>query len=361
MKRSPEILFLVPYPLDEAPSQRFRFEQYFQTLSEAGYRYSVQSFLPSYNWRAFYGPGNGIKKLGALIFGFGKRIFAVLKTLGFDFVFIHREVTPIGPPIFEWIISKILRKKIIYDFDDAIWLTDKTNERWLEKSIRWRGKVKWICKWSYKVSCGNDYLSNYARQFNGNVVLNPTTIDTDKYSGQLIQSAKKNTEKVIIGWTGSHSTLKYLNGIEEVLQRLEKTFPEVEFWVIADKLPKLNLPKLQFRPWARETEVQDLTNFDIGLMPLPNDVWTKGKCGFKALQYMAIGIPAVVSPVGVNTKIIKHGENGYLAADYEWEELISSLIKNKSLRKELGKGGITTVENSFSVNSNKKNFIMLFS
>src|SRR5438105_14565075 len=123
-----KILFLVPYPSGEAPSQRFRFEQYLSILKEQGFQYSMQSLLTHKNWRVFYGPSHPLSKAFALLHGFLKRILILPRSLFYDFVFIHREAAPIGPPVFEFILSKIFRKKIIYDFDDAIWLTDKVNE-----------------------------------------------------------------------------------------------------------------------------------------------------------------------------------------------------------------------------------------
>src|SRR6186713_282224 len=118
-----KILFLVPYPVGESPSQRFRFEQYFSLLKDRGVQYRVQSFLNSHNWQLFFKPGNTFVKAWALLLGFGKRWVVLFQTLTYDFVFIHRETTPLGPPVMEWIMAKVLVRKIIYDFDDAIWLT----------------------------------------------------------------------------------------------------------------------------------------------------------------------------------------------------------------------------------------------
>src|SRR5688572_27299650 len=177
---SKKILFLVPYPLHESPSQRFRFEQYFGLLRDHGYHYTIQSFLNSDNWKVFFKPGNTVVKAAALATGFAKRLIVVFKSPMYDFVFIHREAAPIGPPIFEWILAKVFGRKIIYDFDDAIWLTDRPSEPWILKVAKWRTKVESICGWSYKVSCGNEYLCSYANQFSSNVVYNPTTIEDRK-------------------------------------------------------------------------------------------------------------------------------------------------------------------------------------
>ena len=154
-----KILFLVPYPLKESPSQRFRFEQYFNTLSSAGFSFTVQSFLSSRNWQVFYTNQSLVAKLSAIFVGLGKRLFILYRVPTYDFVFIHRELTPLGPPFFEWLIAYVFRKKIIYDFDDSIWLTDKIDESKFEKLLRWRSKVTLICKWSYRVSCVNTYLA----------------------------------------------------------------------------------------------------------------------------------------------------------------------------------------------------------
>src|SRR3989337_2964037 len=204
-----KILFLVPYPLHESPSQRFRFEQYFGLLQSHGYSYTVRSFLNSGNWKTLFKPGETLVKIGTLTSGFVKRIIVLFTSPMYDFVFIHREVSPLGPPIFEWILAKLLRKKLIYDFDDAIWLTDRENESFMLKVGKWRSKVSLICKWSYKVSCGNEYLCNYAAKFNKNVVYNPTTVDTENlHNPSLFKEIYSEQKRVRIGWTGSHSTLK---------------------------------------------------------------------------------------------------------------------------------------------------------
>ncbi|NBW35228.1 MAG: glycosyltransferase family 1 protein [Cytophagia bacterium] len=357
-----KILFIVPYPIDEAPSQRFRFEQYLKSISNIGHTYHISSFLNTYNWRLFYKSGHLLGKAFALVSGFVSRFIDCGKALGYDFIFIHREACPVGPPVFEWILAKAMRKRIIYDFDDAIWLTDKPNENRIEKFVKSRSKVAKICSWSYKISCGNDYLASYAKQFNANVVVNPTTIDTEKL--QASKSSKKDNinQNIVIGWTGSHSTLKYLENISSILKKIEERFENVSFLVIANRAPSLNLKNLTFIEWRAETEIEDLQKMDIGLMPLPDDEWAKGKCGFKALQYMALGIPPVISPVGVNNTIIQYGVNGFLAdTEQEWLDVISKLIEGKELRKIIGVQASETVEKNYSVKSNKENFLKLFS
>jgi len=356
-----KIFFLVPYPLKESPSQRFRFEQYFEALTKAGHTYAIQTFLDSHNWHLFFKSGFIIKKLFSLAKGFLKRWLALLKTSKYDFVFVHREVAPIGPPIFEWIISRILKKKIIYDFDDAIWMTDRLGEGVFFRFFKWRRKVSSICSWSYKVSCGNHYLKDYALQFNSFAFYNPSTLDCVGHHNPTFYKPTKSAGEIVIGWTGSHSTLKYLTTIQPVIERLQNQFSFISFLVIADQLPTITLQKMTFIKWNPETEVADLLKIDIGIMPLPDDEWAKGKCGFKALQYMSLEIPAVVSPVGVNSSIINHGVNGYLAfTDKDWFNYLSALIIDQNLRNNIGKLGRETVIKNYSVSSNTANFLSLF-
>lgn len=362
MPKRKKILFITPYPPGEAPSQRFRFEQYFDVLRSQDIDFSVSSFLTHANWRVFYGKGNALKKAAALLLGFWRRTTSIIAVREADFIFVHREASPVGPPIFEWIIAKVLDKKIIYDFDDALWLTDRNQEPLLTRIVKWRGKISTICKWSYRVSCGNAYLAAFAKQFNESVTLNPTTIDaTGHHNPALISNEKSRTNSVIIGWTGSHSTLKYLEILEPVLKQLETKFPNVSIVVIADQPPKMDLQRLIHIPWKEATEIEDLAGIDIGIMPLPDDEWSKGKCGFKILQYMALGIPSVSSPVGVNSKIVEHGQNGFLAdSEQEWIELLSKLVGDEPLRREIGERGRQMVVQYYSVNSNTPTFLSLF-
>jgi glycosyltransferase involved in cell wall biosynthesis len=355
------ILFIVPYPLGESPSQRFRFEQYFSALKEAGFDIDVQSFLNSQNWQVFFKPGNALLKTSALLHGFLRRFGSALKLRKYDFVFIHREATPVGPPVFEWFVSRVLRKKIIYDFDDAIWQTDRFDESALLGIVKWRSKVSLICRWSHKISCGNQYLQTFALQFNANAFVNPTTIDTDQtHNIELHNNSGLHKRGVTIGWTGSHSTLKYLKEIESTCIEIQKTYPQVNFTIIADKKPTLNF-SFTFIPWNIATEISDLLTFDIGVMPLPDDEWSKGKCGFKILQYMALKIPAVASPVGVNTEIIQDEVSGFLCKETsEWVQKLSLLITDSDLRRKFGLTGYQKVINFYSVRANTRNFLKLF-
>jgi glycosyltransferase involved in cell wall biosynthesis len=354
------ILFLVPYPVKESPSQRFRFEQYFEALTTAGHSFHVESFLNQRNWRDFSKRGNNIQKIKSLLSGLTRRVGALSTLHQYDVVFIHREAAPLGPPLFEWLIARVFKKRIIYDFDDALWLTDRHQESSALRIIKWRSKIAMICRWSYKVSCGNEFLCRYASKFNERVIYNPTTIDTEFVHNPALHKQGEAPE-LTIGWTGSNSTLKYLVPLEKVLTEITSRFPSVKFMVIADEKPPISLHNLVYKKWNIDTEIYDLQQFDIGVMPLPDDEWSRGKCAFKALQYMALQIPTVVSPVGVNATLIQHGINGFLAStEEEWSRYLLLLVENQTLRRELGKRGRETVVNQYSVRSNTSRFLSLF-
>lgn len=350
----------MPYPLGVSPSQRFRFEQYFDVLKNAKIDFEVLPFWSVQAWNILYQKGNHLKKFVMLLGGLFRRFKMLFHLRSFDFVFIHREAAPIGPPFFEWWIANISKKKIIYDFDDAIWLANTSEENKLASFIKWHGKTKSICKWSHKISCGNEFLMDFAKLYNPIVVLNPTTIDTENLHRSFVQTETKN--KLTIGWTGTHSTLKYLDSLVDTLKKISKENPDIEVNVISNKPPTFNFPSLHFTPWSKENEIPDLLKFDIGIMPLMDDLWACGKCGFKALQYMALGIPVIASPVGVNSKIIDNGVDGFLCdSEQEWLKAFEKLIHDHMLRLEMGRRGRKKVVERYSVTSNSANFLSLFS
>lgn len=350
------IVILCPYPYGGAPSQRFRYEQYLSILNKQGWNYQIHSFLDASTNRILYRPGHLLSKIWGIVRGYIARLKHVYLSREADAVFIHRETTPLGPPWVELIIAKILKKPIIYDFDDAIWLSDQSGiNNWVSR-LKWRSKVAKICHWSYRVSAGNSYLADYAQAFNPNVMINPTTIDTEHYHKKLVD---QETEPVAIGWTGSHSTLKYLSLIESPLQSLSNSY-HFRLIIIANHPPEFDLPNLEFTQWNQSTEVKDLSKIQIGVMPLLDDPWSQGKCGFKALQYLALGIPAVVSPVGVNQTIVQPNIHGFHATnDEQWYNALEKLLINPKLRHQMGKAGRQHVVDHYSVIANTSNVLNL--
>jgi glycosyltransferase involved in cell wall biosynthesis len=353
------VLFLLPYPLGFAPSQRFRVESYFELLQANGIGFQTEEFLDAKTWNILYKKGSFVKKTYAVVKGFLRRLFFIFfKAHRYQYIFIHREATPLGPPFLEWWISRVLKCKIIYDFDDAIWIPNVTEGNKIARFVKCFWKVKWICKWSHKISAGNDFLEAYAKQYNGNVLLNPTCVDTeDKYS--IV--APQGSQPPVIGWTGSHSTVRFLAVGIPAIKKLEQK-QRFRFLTICDKEPGFGVQCQEFIRWNKETEIEDLARINIGIMPLMDDAWSEGKCGFKLIQYMALGIPAVASPVGVNKKIVDHGINGYLCqTEEEWTERLAELLNDEQKRIEFGKRGREKIVKEYSIAANASNFLSLFS
>ncbi|WP_300356837.1 glycosyltransferase family 4 protein [Fluviicola sp.] len=347
---------IAPYPKGEAPSQRFRFEQYIHFLEKHHFEIRYHSFHTPKSWNRLYQKGRFIQKFVDLNYNFLRRWILLFQLIGAKHIFMHREMTHLGPPVFEWILVKIMRKKYVYDFDDAIWIPNysSANARFQKLKCYW--KVPYLIKWASKVSAGNDFLAAYAQQFNSRVEVIPTTIDTKNQHTKRVDHKKI---PMVIGWTGTHSTMHYLDFVIPILRKLENEFDFI-FKVISNKKPNYQLKSLLYQDWKEETEMEDLAEIQIGIMPLVLDAWSEGKCGFKALQYMALGMAAIVSPVGVNTKIIQHTENGFIAeTTQEWEDALRLLLENKQLRSELGNHALESIQQKWSVDVWKEKYLNL--
>lgn len=346
---------MVPYPVRHAPSQRFRVELFEPYLQDENIEYTIAPFMDTRTWDILYKQGSAIQKAIGIFKGYIKRLKTVVFDVPkYDCIFVHRECAPMGPPIFEWIIAKVWRKKMVFDFDDAIWIPNTSTENKLASWLKSFWKIKYLCKWSQTVIGGNDYLCSYARQYNHNVVLIPTCVDMVRMHNKV---KEHNEDVVTIGWTGSHSTLPYLDQIMDVLLFAEKELG-TKFIVIANKKPDLLLSNWEYIPWNEVTEIDDLMKIDIGVMPLKDDKWSEGKCGFKLIQYLSLGIPAVASPVGVNNVIIENGKNGYLSqTEQEWKSAIKQLVADTHLRKATGAAGHKKMLSEYSIAANKDKFI----
>jgi glycosyltransferase involved in cell wall biosynthesis len=352
-----QILMIVQYPENVSPCQRFRFELYKDTLVKNGYEVTTKSFLDPADFKIIHQYGFLFKKSLALCKGFFKRLLLLFKIDKYDFVLVQREFAPVGPPVFEWLVARLFQKKLIYDFDDAIWLPSVSKQNRLAAHFKNAQKVNAICKMAYRVSAGNQYLCNHARQYNSNVVYNPTCVDTVNRYNVL---ANHDVEKITISWTGSFSTLKYLAIVENALRRLQDKY-DFNVKIICNQQPSLNLKNVAYVEWSEENEVSELAACQIGLMPLTADEWSEGKCGFKLIQYLSLGIPSVSSSVGVNKKIIEAGVNGYFAdSDDEWYNNIEKLLLDASLRKRMGIAGRQKMIAQYSLQSNEANFLNLF-
>ena len=212
-----------------------------------------------------------------------------------------------------------------------------------------------MVRYSDQVIAGNQYLKSQALPYNKHILIIPTAIDTSKYT---INNYSRNKETVTIGWIGSKSSLPFLKELIPAFDHLAGKHKAVELKIICNDFFDCKKMPVRKKVWALEDENSDLQDIDIGLAPLPNHEWTKGKCATKLLQYLSVGIPVVCSPVGVHNEIIQEGVNGLFAASMkEWVEKIALFMKDKSLRERIGLEGKKTVESHYSLKANVPKFI----
>lgn len=303
------------------PSYRYRVDQMLPHFANAGHRCEVRFF-----------PKN--------LFS---RLLMYRELPKYDVVFVQKRL--IAP--MELNLVRRWARKLVFDVDDAIMFNGDG-----ESDSRRLRRFAAMMLAADLVVCGNGYLAKQAERYGGRTLIVPTAIDTERFPAR--PSAPIDPRKrIVIGWTGSRSTTRYLNSIFPALAKLRGN---VELKIIADATDDLHFASLgnlphRFVPWSAETEVAETAEFDIGLMPLPDDNLTQGKCGCKALQYMSLGTPAVCSPVGVNCDIIQHGKNGFLPkTPEEWRTVLQCLVDDAALRTVIGRSGRQTAEARYSLN-----------
>jgi glycosyltransferase involved in cell wall biosynthesis len=350
-----KVLILSAHRPNRSPSQRFRYEQYIPYLEKNGYEFTYSYLISEKDDTFFYKKGFYFKKIGVLVKSLFLRTLDVIRANSFDLIFVQREALMLGTSFFERLLAK-KTPPLVFDFDDAIWFPNKEGGNKALSFLKKPAKTKEIVSIANFVIAGNKYLATYAEQFCDKVVVIPTTIDLSYH-----HSSEHQTDSICIGWTGSFSTLPYFELLLPVLSLLKKEFPKLEFKVIVDEKKYYPELKTHTTKWNKQTEIEELNSISIGIMPLPNNEWTKGKCGFKGLQYMALKKPCVMSPIGVNTEIIECGKNGFLAqTDEEWYNYLKMLIEDTKLQKELGEKGYQTIQERYSLEGNKDKYLSLF-
>jgi len=337
------VLALVPSIYDTSPGQRFRIEQWEPILAAGGVELTYAPFETDELKAVLHTGGNVLAKVGAVTKNMRLRSRELDNIADYDLVYLFREAAILGPPWFERKIAKA-SVPIVFDLDDAIFVSYKSPSNGYLSYLKFPTKTAEICSLSAHIMPGNEYLREYCSKYNQNLTIIPTTIDTCKYT--VVE--RPEPEIVTIGWSGSFSTVQHLDTVRDVLQELAK-IEKFRLRVIGTpnyKIPGVDTEAMQ---WRSSTELDDLREIDIGLMPLPDEDWSRGKCGLKALQYMALGIPTICSPVGVNSTIIKDGENGYLAdGTAEWVEKLKLMLHSPELRRRIGMAGRKTVEDEYS-------------
>lgn len=353
-----KVLIICLHRPNRSPGQRFRFEQYLSYLGQHGYDCQLSYLLNEKDDKAFYSKGNYFKKVFIYLKTLMKRTGDWSRMNRYDIIFIFRDALMTGSTFFEKRFAKS-KAKLIFDFDDAIWLQNVSEANKKLSFLKDAGKTGTIIGLSDMIFAGNQYLSDYASAFNKNIVIVPTTIDTEIYTPR---AKSGNSETICIGWSGSFSTIQHFSLAIPALKRVKDKFGnKVKFKIIGDATYYCKELETQGVAWKAATEIEDLSEIDIGIMPLSDDEWAKGKCGLKGLQYMALGIPTLMSPVGVNTEIIQQDVNGYLpVTEDEWVDTLSKLVENKESRTRIGNEGRKTVVDRYSVDAWKGKYLEYF-
>lgn len=348
------LLVLVQKHTGIAPNQRFRHEQWAPHLARNhDITLEFEPFESPALTEVLYQPGHLARKAALVLRDATRRWLRRDRGRAFDGVVVLREAMPVGGPIIERSIVHA-GVPLIFDFDDAIWHEESTRHAGLAALARAPGKTSRICEMATAVTVGNEYLAAYARQFNPEVHIVRTSIELERFRELPMPPAD---DPFTIVWTGSHSTIVYLDTVREAIERVAARRP-VRLRVMCDRPPApYTNATLDFVPWRPDREAIDLGPGHVGIMPVPDTEFARGKCGCKALQYMAVGRPALVSPVGINTEIVQDGVNGLLASSQdEWVAQLERLANSAALRVRLAGAGRQTVLKEFTAESSAAAF-----
>ena len=336
-----KVLALASYPI-EAPATRFRLAQFVEPLRERGIDLSISPFLSSAQFKDHYDTrGIGIKAIG-LIPSVLQRLGESLSPSRYDAVIVQREAMFFGPAIFEWLIQQIGRRPLILDLDDATYVSYKSpSYGQLGTSLKFFGKTDRLIDRADLVICGNRFIAEYCEDRGAKTAIIPTIADPE-----VFKPAEKHNKAPVVGWIGTHSTFPFLERILPVIDRLGEKH-DFSLKIVGARCDDIRLDNVDIinKEWSLEREVEDFQSLDIGLYPITvsdtaSEEWLQGKSGFKAIQYLAVGVPFVMSPVGVCAEIGKPGSTHFNAiTNDEWYDALDSLLSDTRSRKSMGEAG----------------------
>lgn len=341
------ILFLLTNPI-ESPAERYRVFQYLPYFEARGIHCAVETIFESPDYRYLYQPGFLLRKGTALLSGFLRRLRVLLQADRFDLAVIHRQSVFFWPGLVETFLERA-GVPFLVDIDDALFLPSPGAVNRLSFLVRSPKNLPGTLRRAACVVAGNTTIARFAAKHCRRVEVVPTCVDTSYYGFRRRNGTVAGPGAVVIGWMGSHATAAYLDSLDPVFSELTLRHPKTKVRVVG---AEYHHPSglIECRPWRLDTEVDELAGFDIGIMPMDDNEWARGKCGLKLLQYMAAGIPVVASPVGVSAEIVANGKNGFLASTpADWLDKFSLLIGSPSLRESLSREGRRTVEERYSV------------
>jgi glycosyltransferase involved in cell wall biosynthesis len=324
---------------EQGPSSRHRIYQFLPALEAAGIRCVVRPLFGLTYLRLLrvrLGVLRVLLTIPYCLVRFLRRAWDLLAVRGADLVVIEAQLFPYAPPVVERLLAR-LGCRLLHEYDDAIYLT------WGH-----RRKIPCLSRLAVGTIVGNEELAREAGLHGVRAVVVPTVVDTERFIPAPAGPSRR-AEALTIGWIGLAYNLSYLEALAPVFRRLQRAHG-VRLRVVCSRPPRLAGVRVEFVPWRLEREVEDLRGCNIGIMPLPDTAWARGKCGLKLLQYMAVGLSVVASPVGVNREIIVDGENGLLAGtEAEWEERLGRLLREETTRARLGRAARLTVERCYAL------------
>ena len=336
-----KVLALASYPV-EAAATRYRLTQFILPLRERGISLDVRPFLSSHTFANLYKRERFLSNITSVGFALLSRIKDVLDAGRFDALLIQREAMIFGPPVFEWLSNRLGNIPMILDLDDSTYISyvSPTYGR-LGSWLKYFRKTDDLISWAKVVTCGNRTIAEYAKQKGKKTEIIPTVVDTTAFCPVPL---RENQGKPVIGWIGTPSTFPYLQKIFPVLQKLSETHIYC-LKIVGSGASKIELPGVEIDnlAWKLDREIKDFQSFDIGLYPIDDSLhanWATGKSGFKAIQYMSVGIPFVVTPIGVCAEIGRLNQTHFAAnSPDDWESSLNNLLSNVKLRREMGAAG----------------------
>lgn len=354
-----KVLAVAAYPASCA-STRFRMLQYIPYLRSMGVDVLFSPFLSENSFKQLYNPGLYASKSLGVAIGIGKRLLEAFSIFNADVVWIQREAAVIGPPWFEF-LSKYLRgTPYIFDLDDAIWEFDSAHSTnpLIAKLIRGRSKCWWIIRNAHSVIAGSNYLRELCTGIGANAHTIPTVVPSVEWQPLPERlSGKFTLEKPVIGWVGSHTTAHQLELAAPALRRLRQDGYSFHIRVVGAG-PGFSIEGLDVEnvPWSLDRELRDFQEIDIGLAPMYSEDVYQGKCGFKQLQYMSVGVPFVSSWSGGAREFLLHEKNSLVArSDDDWYRHIKMLLLNRELRVRLLSNGLQTIRSEYCLERQKRN------
>ncbi|MFN2531721.1 MAG: glycosyltransferase family 4 protein [Pyrinomonadaceae bacterium] len=354
-----KVLTLASYPI-EAASTRYRVAQYIEPLAQQGITLTLHPFLDSKLHRALYKRSEWPRTALGLLRASLRRLTEVVKAHDADVLFVQREAMMYGPPIFEWLALNIGHCPMVLDLDDATYVPYRspTYGDWAT-AAKWFSKTDKLIDWSQVVVCGNRTISDYVSARAKRAVIIPTVVSTEVFRPRLEKAANNIP---VLGWIGTHSTFQYL---ESIFPMLEKLAQELRFKLkvigAGDREIRITGVEVENLPWSLHREIEDFQSLDIGLYPIIEDEWSVGKSGFKAIQYMSVGIPFVGSPVGACAELGEPDVTHFLANTTEdWRQSLSRLITDPDLRHSMGSAGRHYAENHYSLDLQVRKLVEVF-